>query len=261
MTDNYYTDYSAISSSMMRLAEDRGLPVYRDMFVTKTIQPEEPTDAMKFGTLVHAMVLEPDTVDARFMAVPKLDMRKKADKELAAELAERATAEGKMCVCDEDFGRADVVRAAVMRHKEAACLIGLKGEVEEPAYWHDTVTGMLLKRKVDKIADGVCIVDLKTTKDLPTFDNVVRAIRLRRYDAAAAHYLSPEPRGVGFAWIFAQTDYPYAVAVYWASNRVIEDGAKINRRTLNAIHEATTNGDWSIQESRNHENIIESVRY
>ena len=35
----------------------------------------EPSDAMRFGSLVHAHILEPDTVESRFFAMPDVDRR------------------------------------------------------------------------------------------------------------------------------------------------------------------------------------------
>ena len=118
-----------------------------------------PTAAMLFGTLVHSMVLEPESVDALYLASPRFDRRTKAGKEALAEF--EAQAEGKVVVDMDTFQRAQRTAEAVLTHPTAGPLFK-GGNAEITARWEQH--GLPCKARVDYY-QGRSIVDLKTTQD------------------------------------------------------------------------------------------------
>lgn len=68
ISNNDYHASNGISSSQVKDARI-SLMYYQGRHVTRTIQ-KESTEALTFGTLVHALVLEPETIDAEFSIEP-----------------------------------------------------------------------------------------------------------------------------------------------------------------------------------------------
>jgi len=68
ISNNDYHASNGISSSQVKDARI-SLMYYQGRHVTRTIQ-KESTEALTFGTLVHALVLEPETIDAEFSIQP-----------------------------------------------------------------------------------------------------------------------------------------------------------------------------------------------
>lgn len=68
ISNNDYHASNGISSSQVKDARI-SLMYYQGRHVTRTIK-KESTEALTFGTLVHALVLEPETIDAEFSIEP-----------------------------------------------------------------------------------------------------------------------------------------------------------------------------------------------
>jgi len=182
----------------------------------------EPTPAMKFGTLVHAMVLEPDTVDTDFAAMPKIDKRTTAGKQQAELFA--VTNAGKVIVDMDDFQRAQRTADAVRSHHLYNDL--LKGaSVEQSFRWDQH--GVPCKARMDAI-QGDLIVDLKTTQDASP-DGFAKTMAGLKYYVQAAHYLDGFARVTGtearnFIFIVVETEAPFAIGIYELDFVALEAG-------------------------------------
>lgn len=182
----------------------------------------EPTPAMKFGTLVHAMVLEPETIDTDFVAMPKIDRRTSAGKQQAELFA--ATNAGKMIIDMDDFQRAQKTAEAVRSHHLYNDL--LKGaSVEQSFRWDQH--GVPCKARMDAVHADL-IVDLKTTQDASP-DGFAKTMAGLKYYVQAAHYLDGFARVTGtearnFIFIAVETEAPYAVGVYELDYVALEAG-------------------------------------
>jgi exodeoxyribonuclease VIII len=175
-------------------------------------QQREPTPAMRFGTLVHAMVLEPHIVDQEFAAMPKVDRRTSVGKQQAELFA--ATNAGMTVIDMDDFQRAQKVAEAVRSHHLYNDL--LKGaSVEQSFRWEQH--GVPCKARMDAIHGGM-IVDLKTTQDASP-DGFAKTLAGLKYYVQAAHYLDGYAHSTGFeadrfVFIAVETEAPYAIGVY-----------------------------------------------
>ena len=80
MTEQEYRQHPAISrSELFKISESpEKFKYYRE-------HPEEPTPALVFGQLFHAMALTPETVLEQFAVMPNVDRRTKAGKDEFAE--------------------------------------------------------------------------------------------------------------------------------------------------------------------------------
>jgi exodeoxyribonuclease VIII len=165
MKPGLYKDMPAEKYHRLPFAAQSSLKILRDQTPAhlryRLDHPYEfETPAMRFGTLVHTAVLEPDRFDATHVRGIEGDGRKKEIKEAREELAKS----GKTVVDPADFDLCMQIRDAVRNHRMARLLFD--GESERSAIWKDAETGVLCKGRFDHVSEvsGV-LVDLKTTTD------------------------------------------------------------------------------------------------
>lgn len=180
--------------------------------------PIVATPQMQFGTVVHALVLEPNTINDVVAIIPD-DMperRSTAGKQRWAEFD--ALAVGKCVMSGERYECAQAAAMAVRSSPRYAAVFRAGGAVETSLLWIDTYD-VLCKARPDYILPHFeWIVDLKTTRDASKED-FAKQIWNNRYDVQAAWYLRGLVRSVeckprGFIWCAVETEPPYAVAWY-----------------------------------------------
>lgn len=196
---NYYEDKRVSSTEIRTLATQgaRGLVNY---LTTES----EPTPAMIFGTLVHALVLEPGEVVKRYYTMPKIDGRTKEGKEAKAKAL--AEAGDKTIVDEETFARAQAVAREVSPFVGGAALE--TGDLREAEFYTETC-----KAKPDAVDESAgTVFDIKTTA---AFDTAPKTVWTLRYDLQAGHYCNVlAANGVNvekFVFVFAETTAPFRV--------------------------------------------------
>lgn len=159
-----YLAIPAVNASALKLAR-------RSMLHVKAAldgREREPSDEMAFGTLVHAMVLEPDTVQGRYTVDPGpaafLTKAGKVSDNYRSTAAYEAWAAGQAgeIVSGDDLERAKACAAAVAA--DALAVEMLAGQHEVVIVWEDPATGVLCKGRVDALGERY-LGDLKTTRD------------------------------------------------------------------------------------------------
>ena len=190
--------------------------------------PPKPSPQMAFGTLVHSLVLEPDSVSALYAASPKYDKRTTIGKAGAA--AFEAVNVGKTVVDLEDFQRAQRVARAVLDHPTAGGLLGNASAREVTVLW--TQHGVPCKARLDAIS-GINVLDLKTARDA-SGGGFSRAAATYQYHVQAAHYLSAATAGgfaqdpyydpLRFIFIAVESTEPFNAAVYELTHADIVSG-------------------------------------
>lgn len=200
----------------------------------------EETEPLFKGTLIHAVVLEPDSVGSRYYLDPDGDGRTKAVKDARAEAA--ALNPGKIPVRKADLDVAVAVRDSVYSHKAAKALLGADGEIERSIFWTNRDTGEVCKARLDKLSQTKAFVaDLKSTRDAsPTA--FAKSIVNYRYDVQAVHYA--EPVDLRFVFIAVEKLPPYAVAVYAASPEIQRFGKGRRDPNLRTYAECRASGRW-----------------
>lgn len=170
----------------------------------------EPTEAMRFGTLVHTMALEPDEVSARYAVEPchidgvPINRRKPAHREWLA-LWRSELDDAQELVDGATWTRAYELAQAVRRDPRWAPLRAADDAVVERSYyWTDEDTGLECRCRPDLYAAGI-VLDLKTTRDsaAPAF---ARQADNLHYALKAAWYLhgiekATGTRPDGFVWV------------------------------------------------------------
>ena len=118
------------------------------------------TDAMREGSLIHSMVLEPGALREEYVKGPDCRRGTKEWKSF-----EDTKSRGRKIVKPDEWSNAERVADAVRSNADALQLLDPDGgEVEVVYTWTDEETGLILKSRIDIVRDGV-IVDLKTTTD------------------------------------------------------------------------------------------------
>ncbi len=202
--EDYHADKSSVSSSHLKLIS-QSPKLYWHRYLDPNAPKQTPTAAMRLGTLVHSMVLEPDKVHQEF-GVLSAARNTKLGK---AELKEFSDA-GLEAVSRSDWDLAVQVAASVHKHPAAAKLLS-QGEPETSWFFTDPDTGLKCKIRPDWMSDDY-IIDLKTTQDASP-KAFARSTCDLSYHLQQAFYLLPfqEKR---FVFIAVEKTYPFQVGVY-----------------------------------------------
>lgn len=208
---------------------------------------KEPTPAMIFGTLVHALILEPDRSLSSVVSVKQhswVTKEGKAERDMLQAL-------GLPIVSQQDADRAQRVRDAVLTHSGAAEL--LAGATCEKNYqWTGYTAGVACKGGIDAVGPAG-IVDIKTTIDASP-EGFARRIRSLNYHLQAAHYIdgvsSVDRVMHGFNFVAVETFAPYAVACYQLDHNALQAGYATMDRLASVYARCLATGDWPAYSTR-----------
>lgn len=233
--EKYHADRTAVSKSWLDHIHrsPAHLKAYLDGLVPATPR-------MEFGSLVHSWVLEPDSIESRYLKIPKLDRRYKDQKAQYAELEARAKESGLTMVDEETWAKAMLIRDAVYGHKAAAAIL-CKGDPEQSVLWTNPETGELCKARADWLRENFT-TDVKTTNDASP-SGFAKSIANYRYHVQSAHYRegfeSPQ-----FVWIAVEIEPPYAVAVYADDEDMLAIGKAHRDTDLRTYAECKAKDEW-----------------
>lgn len=206
----------------------------------------EPTPAMRAGTLAHCAVLEPEALALRYVVKPPgHDGRTKEGKAWL-----QSVAPGFEIVTADEWTTAQRQADAVRALPEIGPLFS-NGRAEVSAFWVDEATGELCKCRPDWEApagEGVVLLDVKTTQDASPA-GFPRSIANFRYDLQAAWYSDGYEKAsgrmvLGFVFTAVEADYPHAAAAYMLDDVTLDKARAENRRLLDLYAACKTSGVW-----------------
>ncbi len=247
---DYHASEALGSSDLKKLSKSGAH--YQASLAEETEQSAE----MRFGSIVHMMILEPDKVRDQIF-VGEYNTRRGKDFDNACK-----EGEGKLICNREEYNRAqECVEAFRKQAIDHPYLNGqkyqlLEGIKEASFYWQDPVTGLMLKARPDNITPTGVITDIKTCQDASP-DGFQRAIAQYQYHLSAAHYLrvvngvmsTPGQifdiaRPVAFAFVCIESKAPYAMATYFLSADSLDLGLTEADRAMQTYIKGTTTGVW-----------------
>ena len=200
--------------------------------------------AMAFGTLVHTFVLEPHVAEARYRARADVDGRTKEGKAVRDWEQSLTAQQGVQFISRSDYDAAVSIATSVRTHLGATSL--LAGGMAEVSGTADNFCGINARIRPDYLCDDR-IIDLKTCADARN-DAFVRSVLNYGYDVQAAYYLDVAEAIDGkkrkFFWCAVEKDAPYAVAVYEASDAMIERGRREYRKAIELYLECASLDLW-----------------
>ena len=210
------------------------------------VEPREETKALRVGSALHKLTLEPDTFGDEFAVAPHADRRTKEGKAVYA--AFEAESAGKMVLSFDEHDLASKMARSIRTRKLPAAAIGAPGEAEVSLFWKDPSFGTLCKCRPDYLRDDGLVIDIKTTEDarLSRFE---RSAETYRYYVQAAFYIQGAEAVTGervkdFLFIVVEKSPPFAVACYFADAEMIFAGHEEVRRCLALYEECEASGVW-----------------
>lgn len=212
-------------------------------YLAQKEKPMEPTAAMRLGTAVHTMILEPEKADIEIARAPKVDKRTKVGKE-TLELFEREH-QGKLILDADAYDRAAAIAEAVSKHPIAAKL--LQGGQSEVSMLWKAYDGIPCKARFDYYkGDG--IIDVKTTQDASP-EGFARSIASLKYHMQAAHYLQGYREVTGwdaehFTFIAVESEAPHAIGIYVLDEPSLQSGRMLMERAAFAFQKANDRASW-----------------
>ena len=139
--EDYHGDRSAVSSTQLKR-----MLISPAHFLSGITDPEESTEALLFGSVLHGRLLEPDTFESRFFAMPKVNRARKEGKQRYAECMVQAA--GRTVYPEAWKEPIERIIDNAMTHRKARELLA-KGEAEVALVWLDPDTGIKCKIKID----------------------------------------------------------------------------------------------------------------
>ena len=207
-------------------------------YLHATNNPQEETDVMRFGRLVHCMVLEPEQVSSNF-----------AVWEGGRRYGKEWDAFNDACAADTIVTREQLERAAesaqaIRSHPLVAPLLnGALFEVTNQ--WTDALTGIACKSRCDVVTGA--IVDLKLTADIREFRVAAQTARMG-YHAQLAFYADGWATKTGenrpAIIIAAEPKPPYDVAVYELDEDTLATGQAHYQRLLDRLKQCRESGQY-----------------
>jgi len=240
LTNAEYHASPAISKSGLDLIR-RAPAFYR----WRQANPTEQTPAMLLGTLTHTAVLEPDRFASEVIARPEgIERRTNAGK--AEWAAFELEADGREIITANEWTKLAAIRDAVRSHPAAAKALAGNPTIEQSIFWH--ADNIACRCRPDAVTERGVIVDLKTTRDASP-KGFAKSIAQYRYHVQAAFYsdgykaaFGEAPRG--FVFIAVETEPPYLVAAYVASETMTSRGRIEYQTDLDTFRRCQDTGNW-----------------
>jgi len=167
------------------------------------------TPAMQLGTLFHTACLEPDKLEEQYVISPYSDYRTKEARDW------RDSLDGVTCVAADELARATAAGHQFRNNPAVSFLPEYNTEV---AVFTELLPKIPCKGMIDLVPEsGHSLIDLKTTANIESLDQLSKIILDRGYHWQGAMYLDLWSAATGdirdeFTIIFMETIYPFEMA-------------------------------------------------
>lgn len=200
-------------------------------FIYDVKNPGDTTDAMVFGHLYHAVILEPWKFLQTYECIPE---GLKGNTKAGVIAIEEIRARGREPIKFNDWMTLEGMASAIREHPVAGKLFARDGDHELSLFWRDPLTNVTCRARTDFMpANSRLIVDLKTAHDASQ-SGLSNSMVDYGYHLQASLYeegaYSCDLRGPDAAFVFVsqQKDPPFIVSV-WSPD---EDAKKLGRRKI-----------------------------
>lgn len=258
----YFADNSRISNSMLTELKKSAKGFHRQYILGERQQRD--SKAMRIGTLVHGLLLEPQALAERIIVAPKINRRTKEGQ--AAYDAFLTEALGKVIVDPDELATArnmvDEVNTRVdfkpfkerFEDRNANIEKGIQFE-----WFH-----IQCKAKPDFVSGSrIFCIDVKTTDD-PSPSGFARSVLKYGYHRQAALYSIGCREVYGckpnFVFVVVGNSEPYDTAVYTLSQELYGQGAHEVAALLHEYKARLASGNWAAEWSSGI-NVIEKPRW
>lgn len=225
MTDAEYFAAPGLSNSDFRLLRESPLHLrYKDLFPIGG-------DAVRLGSIVHKMVLEPDDFDNVYV----IEDFEGADLNKNSKAYKEARSAWVASVGDREIVPIDQLETATKMARNVNAIAGglLSGGVAEHAFFAE-IDGVKCKCKADYYRPGERVVfDLKTTKSIKDFQKSILEYNYHTQSAFYSDVMSESGHAVDrFVFIIVETAAPHMVTVREMRSDSIEEGRAVYQQYL-----------------------------
>jgi exodeoxyribonuclease VIII len=202
-------------------------------------EPDEPTEAMRLGTLIHTLVLEPHEFGTKFVISPEFG-RTKAELEAKAEFFKAN--EGKIVVKDKEVDKAE---RCIKYIPDNVMDIINAGKTEFVI--HQPIANLPFKGIIDCYTDRV--IEVKTTSETSA-DKLIASFFNLKYPMQAAIYgvLAQKEFNLDFypntTYLVIQTVAPYRSYFIEADKDYHLYGQKLLDRAISIFNQTNNEGLW-----------------
>lgn len=181
-------------------------------------QTREENDAFTLGAYLHALLLDPTSIENDFIKLGKIDRRTTAGKDLWAAAQRRAELSGARIITADLVEQGEAMAASVRDHVNAFTLLASLAHREITIIGE--IAGRPAKAKVDGIATkrhSCLIVDIKTTESAAPKDFAASAAKFGYFHQAAFYRrLAEQQVSVvdEFLIIAVEKKAPYLTVIY-----------------------------------------------
>lgn len=202
---------------------------------------DEPSRNLIIGSAVHDSILQPELFDKNYVVKPNIDRRTKVGKEQWAEFIKKNF--GKEVLTKDETHTVEMIKRRVLSHPVASKM--LAHSQREYSGWF-MEEGALCKFRPDIYKPKQFIADIKTTEDA-SLNAFRRSIAKFSYDKQAAFYQAGIKAITGdevpFYFIAVEKTPPYGIAIYKASESMLEVGRELYKNDLKKYINAMIFGD------------------
>lgn len=258
--DKYHADHSAISKSMLWTFHQRRR-LYEMEYILGVAPPRKSSPEMDIGELAHAALLEPETLDERYVMVPPelLGSNGYANTKAAKEFIAENVDAGRIVIKADQLA---VIKAMVksVQHTFGDWL-KRPSKREHAVHWTNRDTGLRLKCRPDWIIEtpSTCFIfDVKTTADVspPVF---ARRVEDYGYWLQHVHYSEGVQevfaRDTEFHFVVVETKFPFACNIQRIDVRSLPDCEREHLAILRDLKNCLDTGDFSEPWEHNITNI------
>ena len=234
MNNHDYQDLPAISSHWLIAMLDSPRQCW-EKYLDPQRPAEEPTDAMRFGTLVHCLALTPRQIEREFI-VADYERRSLAGKARYIALQQS----GLTVVKPAELDQARTLVAAL--HADPTARKLLRGGKKERTIIRPRARGLLpLKARLDVHQESRRqVIELKTTWNIAAAE---AAMTRYRYELSGAFYRDMV-HGHDVTFVFVQTREPYDVLVMPMTRTQLQDGEMQWRTALERFDACWRLNQW-----------------
>jgi exodeoxyribonuclease VIII len=187
--ENQYHSIKRVSSSALKafLKSPKEAEHYLNENIDSPDQEFNP--AFVFGSAFHALILEPDLFDSKFIIEPVFSTAKNVNPGRQEWTAFKRTAFGRKIVSQKDWLKMSAMRENLTNNFFYQEFME-NAQAEATLFWTDRATGMKCKSRMDAFNPKMGIMDVKTMSEIPTQSECIRAIAKFDYALQQVHYLN-----------------------------------------------------------------------
>jgi hypothetical protein len=207
--------------------------------------PQETTPAMRWGTLAHTAILEPDKFESEVYTLPPCDRRTKEGKAIYEQAMQEAN--GRTLITLDEARQLDGMRDALYADKSCRDSLSDIEHTEASLYWIDKYEDVQCRARMDVIRKDGTVIDYKTTDNAHP-KAFLRDVLNFRYHVQAAFYLDALRAVTGqegqFLLIAQEKKPPYLSCVYVVGDDLIKRGRCEYQEDLAMYKQCFTAAEW-----------------